>query len=127
MTRILISSSSNFENKIGFSRAVRVGDFISIAGTAAVDENGNSIYPNDAYLQTKACFEIARKAIEQAGGKLENTVRTRIMLVNIDDWEKAAKAHGEIFENIKPACTFVEVKRFIKKEWLVEIEMDCII
>jgi len=127
MTRKLVLSGSKFEEKIGFSRAIRVGNFISVAGTAAIDENGNSMYQNDVYLQTKKCFEIAQKAVEELGGKLENATRTRIMLVNIDDWEKAAAAHGEFFQKIKPVCTFVEVKGFIKKEWLVEIEIDCVI
>lgn len=126
MTRTLISSGSKLEDKIGFSRAVRMGNLISVAGTAAIGENGESLYPGNLYLQTKECFIIAKKAIEQAGGKIENIIRTRIMLVNIKDWEQAAKAHGEFFRTIKPACTFVEVSGFIKKEWLVEIEVDCI-
>lgn len=127
MERLLISSGSKLEDKIGFSRAVKMGNLISIAGTAAIDDNGHSLYHNDLYLQTKACFNIVKKAIEQAGGKIENTIRTRIMLINMNDWELAAKAHGEFFSKIKPACTFVEVKRFIKKEGLVEIEIDCIV
>lgn len=127
MDRLIVSSDSNLEDIIGFSRAVRVGNFISVSGTAPIGENGGSLYPNDLYLQTKACFEIAKEAIEEAGGKLDNTIRTRIMMVNIAEWEKAAKAHGEFFSKIKPACTFIEVKRFIKKEWLVEIEIDCMV
>lgn len=127
MKRVNISSDSRFEDVIGFSRAVRIGNFIAVAGTAPVGEKGESLYIGDVYLQTKTCFEIAKKAIEEAGGSVKNIIRTRIMLTNIKNWEKAARAHGEFFKDIKPACTFVEVKGFIKKEWLVEIEVDCVI
>ena len=78
------------------------------------------------YGQTKYCIEIIKKAIEEAGGKLEDIIRTKIMLKDITDWEEAAKAHGEYFSGIKPACTFVEVGGFIKADWLVEIEADCV-
>lgn len=126
MDRKNISSGSPLESPIGFSRAVRIGNFIAIAGTAPIPQDASAC-PDDVYSQTKICLEITKKAIEDAGGKLENTIRTRIMLTDISKWEEAARAHGEFFSNIKPACTFVEVKGFIKPEWIVETEADCII
>jgi enamine deaminase RidA (YjgF/YER057c/UK114 family) len=122
-----ISSGSPLEKPIGFSRAVRVGDTISIAGTAPITAEGTTACEGDVYGQTKRCLEITKKAVEDAGGTLNSVVRTRIMLVDISSWEKAAKAHGEFFSEIRPACTFVGVSGFIKKEWLVETEADCIL
>lgn len=127
MTRINISSGSSFEKPIGFSRAVRIGNNISVAGTAPIGTDGKTAYPGDAYLQTKRCFEIIKIAIEKAGGKMENVIRTRLMLTDISKWKDAAKAHGEVFSEIRPACTFVEVKGLIESDWLVEIETDCIL
>ena len=127
MKRQNISSGSPLEEPIGFSRAVRVGKFIAVAGTAPIAKDGGTAHPNNLYLQTKRCFEISKKAIEDAGGKLSHVVRTRIMLTEISNWKEAAKAHGDFFSSIKPACTFVEVKGFINKDWLVETEVDCIV
>jgi enamine deaminase RidA (YjgF/YER057c/UK114 family) len=127
MKRINISSGSPYEKPIGFSRAVRIGNIISVAGTAPIANDGATACPNDLYNQTKKCIEIIKKAINDAGGQLENVIRTRIFLKNISDWEKAAKAHGEYFSEICPASTFVEIKGFIKDDWLVEIEADCVI
>lgn len=115
------------ERRTGFSRAVRIGNTISVSGTAAISPDGSTVHPDDVYGQTKYCIEIMRKAIEEAGGKLEDVIRTRIMLKDISKWKEAAKAHGEFFSEIRPACTFVEVKGFIKADWLVETEADCII
>jgi enamine deaminase RidA (YjgF/YER057c/UK114 family) len=126
-TRQIISSGSSLEPIIGFSRAVRVGNQIFIAGTAPIPKLSNEKTPLTVYGQTKLCFEIAKEAIEQAGGNLTDVVRTRIMLTDISKWEEAGKVHGEYFSEIRPVCTFVEVKGFIKPEWLVEIEVDCII
>jgi enamine deaminase RidA (YjgF/YER057c/UK114 family) len=127
MKRINISSGSEYEKPIGFSRAVRIGNIISISGTAPIANNGKTDHPNDLYNQTKRCLEIINKAITDAGGQLDNVIRTRIFLKNISDWEKAAKAHGEYFSEIRPASTFIEVKGFIQDDWLVEIEADCVI
>jgi len=127
MTRINISSGSEFEKPIGFSRAVRIGNIISVSGTAPIAEDGTTAHRNDLYNQTKRCLEIMKKAITDAGGKLEDVIRTRILLKDISDWENAAKAHGEYFSGILPACTFVEVSGFIKEDWLVETEADCVI
>ncbi|MFX1574221.1 MAG: RidA family protein, partial [Promethearchaeota archaeon] len=121
------SSGSPFEEPIGFSRASRIGNIISVSGTAPIAPDGTTAYVNDIYGQTKYCLEIINRAIKEAGGSLEDVIRTRIMLKDISKWEDAAKAHGEFFSKIKPACTFVEVKRFVDPDWLVEIEADCVI
>ena len=118
-----ISSGSPFEQPIGFSRAVRVGPWIAVSGTAPIGPDGTS--PADVYAQTKLCLEIMLRAIEAAGGAAETVIRTRVMLVDIMTWQEAARAHGEVFGNIRPACTFVEIGRFINPMWLVETEADC--
>jgi enamine deaminase RidA (YjgF/YER057c/UK114 family) len=122
-----ISSGSPFEPIIGFSRAVRIGNIIAVAGTAPIAPDGGVAAPDDLYGQTKRCLEIIQQAIEAAGGKLENVIRTRVMLTDIELWEFAAKAHGEFFGDIRPACTFVEISRLINSAWLVEIEADCVL
>ena len=127
MDRKNISSGSPMEEPIGFSRASRVGNVIAVAGTAAIGPDGQTVGINNVYEQTKYCIEIMKKAIEEAGGSLQNVIRTRIMLVDMSTWKEAAKAHGEFFSDIRPACTFVEVKGFINKEWLVETEADCVV
>ena len=127
MERKHISSGSPYEGDIGFSRAVRVGNVISVSGTAPLGPDGSTACPGDVYGQTKHCLEIIKKAIDQAGGRLEDTVRIRVMLKDMATWEEAARAHGEYFAVIKPACTFVEVKGFVKDDWLVEIEADCVL
>ena len=121
-----ISSGSPFEPKIGFSRAVRIGNMICVSGTAPIAEDGSVAAPGDVYEQTKRCLEISKEALEAAGGKLEDVIRVRVMLVDISTWEEAAKAHGEFFTEIRPACTFVEVSRFVDPGWLVETEVDCV-
>lgn len=124
--RKIISSGSHLEEPIGFSRACRVGNIISVSGTAPI-KNGETVYIDDLYNQTKYCLELSALAIERAGGKLSDVIRTRIMLTDISRWKEAAKAHGELFSEIKPACTFVEVSRFIEATWLVETEVDCVL
>lgn len=125
MPRKLVSSGSPLEPTIGFSRAMRTGPLIAVAGTAPIGPDGRTAHPGDVYEQTRACLAIASRAIEEAGGRLQDTVRTRIMLTDIERWREAARAHGEVFAEIRPACTFVGVSRFIDPEWLVEIEVDC--
>ena len=127
MNRINVSSGSALEKPIGFSRAVRIGNIISVSGTAPIAQDGSTAHPNDLYNQTARCLEIIKKAILDAGGQLENVIRTRIFLKDISDWKQAAKAHSEYFSEILPACTFVEVKGFVKDDWLIEIEADCVI
>ena len=124
--RKLVSSGSPFEPRIGFSRAVRVGKIVAVSGTAPIAPGGGVACPGDVYGQTKRCLEIVAQAIADAGLSLESVIRTRVMLTDISQWEAAARAHGEFFATVKPANTFVEVKGFINREWLVEIEADCV-
>ena len=127
MTRALISSGSPFEKPIGFSRAVRIGNILAVAGTAPIAADGKTAHPGNLYAQTCTCIEIIEDAVKKAGGRLEDVIRTRIMLTDIDQWQEAARAHGELFGEIRPACTFVEVSRFIDAEWLVEMEADAVV
>ncbi|MEL6560365.1 MAG: RidA family protein [Bacteroidota bacterium] len=127
MNRTNIASVSDFEKFIGFSRAVRVGDYIHISGTAPIGDDGKTAFTDDLYRQTLRCIEIMQKAIEDAGGSLGDVVRTRVFLTDVSRWKEAAKAHGEVFQEIRPACTFLEVSGFIDPDWLVEMEADCII
>ena len=96
-----------------------------MSGTAPIAENGTVAFPGDVYRQTLRCLEIIEKAILEAGGKLENVVRTRVYLTNADTWKDAGKAHGEYFSNIRPVSTFIEVSRLIHPDWMVEIEAEC--
>ena len=127
MPRQLVSSGSPYEPVVGFSRAVRVGDYISVGGTAPIGTDGKTSAPGDPTGQTRRCFEIIKTALEKAGADLRDVVRTRIMLLRIEDWEASARVHGEYFGDIRPASTIVQVARFIEPEWLVEIEADAVI
>ena len=121
----LISSGTPWEKTVGYSRAVRVGAHIFVSGTVAADENGQIVGTGDAYVQTRYIFEKIGKALEQAGASLQDVVRTRIFVTDISSqWEAIARAHGEIFQDIRPASTMVEVSRLIGPEMLVEIEAD---
>jgi enamine deaminase RidA (YjgF/YER057c/UK114 family) len=124
--RHLVSSGSPFEPRIGFSRAVRVGPYVAVSGTAPIAVGGGTASPGDLYGQTKRCLEIIAQAVADAGLSLNSVIRTRVMLTDISRWEEAARAHGEFFAAVKPACTFVEVKGLISWDWLVEIEADCV-
>jgi enamine deaminase RidA (YjgF/YER057c/UK114 family) len=124
--RKLVSSGSPFEPQIGFSRAVRVGSIVAVSGTAPIAPDGGVAAPGDMYGQTKRCLEIIAKAIGDAGLTLQCVVRTRVMLTDMSRWEEAARAHGEFFGDVRPASTFVEVKGLVRREWLVEIEADCV-
>ncbi len=124
--KLLVSSGSPFEPRIGFSRAVRVGQIVAVSGTAPIAADGSVACRGDLYGQTKRCLEIIANAVRDAGLSLDSVVRTRIMLTDVSQWEAAARAHGEVFGAIRPASTFVEVKGFINREWLVEVEADCV-
>jgi enamine deaminase RidA (YjgF/YER057c/UK114 family) len=126
-TRSLVSSGSPNEPVIGFSRAVRVGSMIFVSGTGPMGADGTLVGPNDVYAQTKQCLETIKTAIEQAGGAITDTVRTVVMLTSMDQWKEAARAHGEMFGDIRPACTFVQVSGFVSPDWLVEIQADAVI
>ena len=124
--RKLVSSGSPYEPQIGFSRAVRIGNIVAVAGTAPVAPGGGTASPGDMYGQTRRCLEIIQKAIEEAGLTLDSVIRTRVMLTDMSRWKDAARAHGEFFASVRPASTFVEVKGLVQKDWLVEIEADCV-
>ena len=125
--RRLIASGSPLEPRIGFSRAVRIGSHIAVAGTAPIAPGGGTAAPGDVYAQTRRCLEIVGQALAEAGASYVDVLRTRIMLTDIATWEEAARAHGEVFADVRPACTFVEVSRFIDPDWLVEVEADAVV
>ncbi|QES52063.1 hypothetical protein DEJ50_01105 [Streptomyces venezuelae] len=125
--RQMVSSGSPLEPHIGFSRAVRKGKHVAVAGTAPIGVDGTTVGHGDVYAQTVRCLDIAEAALEEAGASLEDVVRTRIMLTDVTRWKEAARAHGERFASVRPACTFVEVARFIDADWLVELELDAIL
>lgn len=124
--RQLVSSGSPYERKIGMSRAVRVGSFISVSGTAPI-KDGRTACVGDAAAQARVCLDIIRKALSEAGASLENVIRTRTLLTRIEDWESVTKVHGEYFADIRPANTVMQVGRFIDPDWLVEIEADAVL
>ena len=127
MTRKLISSGSPYEKVVGFSRAVRVGNFVSVGGTAPLDPNGETVAPGDPAGQARRCIEIIKAALAEAGASLEDVVRTRILLTRIEDWEAVAKVRREYFKDIRPVDTIMQITTFVKPEWLVEIEADAVI
>jgi len=120
------SSGSPLEPEIGFSRAVRKGNHVALAGTAPIGADGNTVGEGDVAAQTRRCLEISAEALAAVGATLADVVRTRIMLTDITRWREAAAVHGEYFSGIQPAATFVEVSRFIDPHWLVETEVDAI-
>lgn len=125
--RKLISSGSPFEPRIGISRAVRVGSLVTVSATAPLGPNGRTVGRGDPEAQTRRCFEIIATALGEAGASLQQVVRTRVLLTRIEDWETVARVHGEIFRDIRPANTIMQVSRFIDPEWLVEIEADAVV
>ena len=127
MKRTLISSGTIWERKYGYSRAVRVGNTVYVAGTTAVDETGAVIGPNDPYPQAAFIFQKISRALEQAGAALTDVVRVRTFITDISRWEEVARAQGEVFEHIRPAATLVQVSGLVSPELLVEIEVDAVI
>ena len=126
MKRINIWSGAKWEDIVGYSRAVRIGNIIEVSGTAPVDGD-KVIGIGDAYEQTKFCLQKIEKALIEAGATLEDVVRTRMFVTDISKWEEVGRAHGEFFRDIKPVTSMVEVKALIDPEMLVEIEATAII
>lgn len=127
MSKIRISSGAKWEDIVGYSRAVRVGNVIEVAGTTAI-LNGEIQGIDDPYQQTKAIFQIIEKALQEAGAGMQDVVRTRMFVTNIEaHWEEIGRAHGEFFRRIKPASTMVEVSKLIDPQLLVEIEVTAMI
>ena len=127
MARKLVSSGSPYEARIGFSRAVRVRNIVSVSGTAPIGPDRKTVGLGDPSAQARRCLEIIRSALESAGASLSDVVRTRIYLTRISDWEAVAEVHGEFFRDVRPASTIIQVARFIDPEWLVEIEADAVV
>ena len=125
--RINISSGTKWEDIVGYSRAVRIGNIVEVAGTTAVDESGQVVGLGDAGEQTKFILSKIERTLRSAGATLSDVVRTRMFVTNIADWEKIGEAHGLYFKEIKPAATMVEVKALISAELLVEIEVTAIL
>ena len=125
MDRVLISSNAPWESIVGYSRAVRVGPHVYVAGTTGIDEGGSVV--GDARAQTLRALEIIEKALAQAGARLSDVVRTRMFVTDIGQWDAIGRAHGEVFGKIRPASTVVEVKALIGPGMLVEIEADAIV
>lgn len=125
--RLNISSGVKWEDTVGYSRAVRIGNVIEVAGTTAVDEKGNLVGINDPYEQTRYIITKIEKALISAGAALTDVVRTRIFTTDISRWEEIGRAHGEFFREIKPASTMVEVSALINLAMLVEIEATVIL
>lgn len=117
-------SGTKWEELVGYSRAIRVGDRIYVTGTTATDENGEIVGAGDAYAQTMQTIRNIERALKGLGAGLENVVRTRMFVTDISRWEEYGRAHGEFFSEIKPCATMVEVSALVDPEMLIEIEVD---
>ena len=127
MDKQLISSGTIWEKKFGYSRAVKTGNFVFVAGTTAVNERGEVVGTNDPYQQAVFIYKKIERALREAGASFENVVRVRTFVTDITRWEEVAKAQGEVFADIRPAATLIEVKALVQPDLLVEIEADALI
>ncbi|MBC8171627.1 MAG: RidA family protein [Anaerolineae bacterium] len=122
-----IPSGTMWEDIVGYSRAVRIGNIVHVAGTTAVDDNGQIVGLNDPYAQTVFIIQKIERALHQAGATLHDVVRTRIYVTDAGQWEAVGRAHGSFFKDIRPVCTLLEVSALIGSEYLVEIEAEAIL
>ena len=127
MSRIRVPGTSPFASMMGFSRAVRVGNHVSVGATAPIDADGNTVGVDDPAAQARQCFETIRSCLAQAGASMNDVVRTRMLLTRISDWEQVAKVRKEYFKDILPVDTVMEVSGFINPDWLLEVEVDAVI
>jgi enamine deaminase RidA (YjgF/YER057c/UK114 family) len=126
MKRTNYSSGAKWEDIVGYSRAVKIGNTIEVTGTVAVDENNNLAGGNNAYEQTKFILQKIEKVLERAGATLKDVVRTRMFVTDISQWEEYGRAHGEFFKDIKPCTSMIEIKGLIAPEYLIEIEATAV-
>lgn len=127
MERRIITSGTEWESTVGYARAVVVDDRVHVSGTTATDDSGAVVGEEDPYVQTRTALENVASALERAGSSLENVVRTRLFVTDIDDWEAIGRAHEEYFGGIRPATSMLEVRRLVDPAMVVEVEAEAVV